>query len=376
MKPVQAADGTTSYAIDRPKAPYLKWERNNQINLGLDVSALNGRFTLGLDLYDKKSNDILLSVAQPAHIGWPELLKNAGSIRNKGFELTLAMIPLRTKDFNWTTNLILASNKGTFEKIPTLNGMQEQSGKFENQVFKMIEGQKLGTFWGYQYLGVWKTADMNEEVVTKDGQKTTNEKLYKTKSGLPRYRDVNKDGKLNQDDQGIIGNGQPLFNWGWNNNMRYKDFDFSFSIVGYHGFEIYNASRAISYGTVRGQSVDVVTPNPELLNRWTKDNEDTDIPGFVENKHPLVGFSDRFVEKGDFVKIKSITLGYTLPETFLNKIAFNNMRVYFSVQNPFHFTAYSGLDPEATLGTPLVQGVDWGAYPNGRNYMVGLNLSF
>lgn len=378
MTPVQGSDGTTSYVVDRPKSPYLKWERNEQINFGVDFIALNGRLTANIDVYNKLSKDILLSVAQPVHTGWPELLKNAGSIRNKGIEVTIGANPYRNDNFNWQSDLTLAHNKGVFETIPTPNGMQNQSGNYENKIFKMIEGEKLGTFWGYQYLGVWKTEDMDKTIELADGTTGTNQEIYGVVPGQERYRDINNDGKFNQDDEGIIGNGQPTFNWGWNNTLTFKDFDLNLFVVGYHGFDIYNASRAKGYGIHGATQTDAIAPIKELWNRWTPENQDTDIPGFVKNSSSIHNESarDRFVEKGDFVKVKSITLGYTFPITTLQKVGINNLRIYTSVQNPFHFTSYSGLDPEATLGSPLVQGVDWGAYPNGRNFLLGLNISF
>lgn len=379
MEPVRNPDGSTSYVIGRPKAPNLKWERNDQINTGIDFSILNGRITASMDYYNKLSTDILLDVAQPVHTGWPSLLLNAGSIRNTGVEFTFGAVVINNKDLKWNTDLTVSHNKGTFELIPTRNKMQKQAGLYENEIFKMIEGEKLGTFWGYQYEGVWKTSEMTEEVIGLDGKSLgkTNAALYGVVPGQAKYKDLNKDGLYNDADQGIIGNGQPMLNWGWNNSVSYKNFDFGLFIVGFHGFDIYNASRAISFGGITGQATDVVTPNPEFKNRWTPQNENTDIPGFVKEAKPLRGaYSDRFVEKGDFLKVKSITLGYNLSQKVCKTLSIDNFKIYGSVQNPFHITQYSGLDPEATLGQPLTQGVDWGAYPNGRNYIVGINLSF
>lgn len=377
MSPVRNPDGTTSYVVDRPRAPYLKWERNNQINAGVDASFFNGRLTANVDWYNKTSKDILLEVRQPAYTGWPSLLKNSGEIKNTGFEITLGGDPIVNKDWSWHTDVTLSHNKGTFEKIPTLNKMQNQAGKYENEIFKMIEGQKLGTFWGYTYEGVWKTADVSAvHHVATDGTNVTNAQFYGVVPGQAKYKDVNGDGKINTDDQGIIGNGQPTFNWGWNNSVKFRNFDFSLFIIGYHGFDIYNATKESGYGTLASIGADVVTPKRDLLNRWTKENEDSNIPGFVYVKTPTRGSNSRFVEKGDFVKIKSITLGYNLPSTICKSMKFNNLRVYGSIQNPFHITKYSGLDPEAALGNPLTQGADWGAYPNGRNFLFGLNFSF
>ena len=370
---------STAYKIDRPAAPFLKWERNDQFNVGVDFGILNGRVRLTADWYSKLSKDILLEVARPSHMGYTAILDNAGEIKNTGVEFTISADPFSDKEFSWHTDLTLSHNKGTFNKIPTANHRQQQAGNFQNQIFQMIEGEKLGSFWGYTFAGVWQEDDVNAPFVDANGQTNgkTNGEVYKVKPGNSKYVDVNKDGVYNDADQGIIGCGQPTFNWGWNNTFNYKNFDFSFFVVGFHGFDIYNATHQMGYNLIKSQQMAGVTPMRELLNRWTPTNTNTDIPGFVkggtENKD---FFSTRFVENGSFIKMKSITLGYTLPEATCRSLGINNLRVYASVQNPFHITKYSGLDPEATMGSPLVQGVDWGAYPNSRNYLIGLNFSF
>lgn len=380
MKPVKNPDGSVSYVVGRPAAPNLKWERNDQINIGTDLGFFDGRLSVNMDWYDKRSKDVLMEVQQPVHSGWNDLLKNACEIRNTGFEVTIGADPFNTKDFGWHTDLTLSHNKSTFENIPTLSKTQSQAGEFENLVFKMIEGEKLGTFWGYTNNGVWKTNEVNQEVTIKkangDVVTGTYASIYGVVPGQEKFKDLNNDGAYNEGDQGIIGNGLPTFNWGWNNTFRYKDFDLSFFVVGFHDFDIYNVTNQSGYNTINGIVVDNVVPKRDLLNRWTKDNENTDIPGFVFQKKPLKGFNSRFVEKGDFIKVKSITLGYNLPSALCKSLSFNDLRVYASVQNPFMITSYSGLDPEATLGSPLTSGVDWGAYPNGRNYLVGVNFSF
>ena len=137
-------------------------------------------------------------------------------------------------------------------------------------------------------------------------------------------------------------------------------------MIGYHGFDIYNYTRqARTIG---------LTPNPEMNNRWRPDNEAGYIEGFV--KTPTTRPSSLFVEKGGFLKVKSITVGYTLPKKALQKLRVNSLRCYASIQNPFLITKYSGMDPEVTLKNPLTSGIDWGYYPNGRNYMIGLDFSF
>ncbi len=381
MQSVVNSDGSVSYVVGRPAAPDLKWEKNNQINIGTDFGFLNNRLTFSIDWYDKRSKDVLMEVQQPAHTGWNDLLKNACEIRNIGIELTMSADPYASKEFSWHTDVTLSHNRGTFESIPTATRMQNLGTKYEDTVMKMIEGERIGSFWGFVNEGVWKTTDVTKEVtVIKNGvEKTgTYESIYKVVPGQERLKDMNMDGTYNEKDKTIIGNGQPLLNWGWNNTFTYKQFDFALFVIGMHGFDIYNSTNHFSYANSSGipGQVDVITPNPELLDRWTPDHEDTNIPGFIHPNKSVKAFNSRFVEKGDFVKVKSITAGYTLPQSICNILSINKLRVYASIQNPFLFTGYNGMDPEATLNKPLTSGVDWGTYPNGRNYLFGLNFSF
>ena len=382
MSPTTNTDGSTSYTVDRPSAPYLKWERNDQFNVGVDFGILNGRLRLTADWYSKLSKDILLEVAQPTHMGYGSLLRNAGEIKNTGVEFTISGDPFVSNDadgFSWHTDLTLTHNKGTYNKIPTYNHRQQQAGNYQNVLFQMVEGEKLGSFWGYTFEGLWQQADVDALWVDANGNTDgrTNGEVYGVVAGNSKYTDVNRDGVLNEEDQGIIGCGQPTFNWGWNNTFTYKNFDLSFFFVGYHGFDIYNATRQIGLNGITSAQVAPITPLNDWKNHWTPDNTNTDIPRWdgqgTENKNM---YSTHFVENGSFVKMKSITLGYTVPDRVCKELGITNLRVYASVQNPFHITGYSGLDPESTLGDPLIQGVDWGNYPNSRNYLIGLNFAF
>ena len=378
--------GKTVYTVDRPMAPYLKWERNDQFNVGIDFGTLNGRLRVTADWYNKMSKDILLEVAQPTHMGYGSLLRNAGEIKNTGVEFTISADPFVSKDpygFSWHSDLTLSHNKGTFNKIPTFDHRQQQDGNYQNELFMMVEGEKLGSFWGYQFQGLWQEDDVNAPFVDANGQTNgkTNGEVYGVVAGNSKFLDVNKDGVYNDADQGIIGCGQPTFNWGWNNTFNYKNFDFSFFVVGFHGFDIYNATQQIGFGTTAGgigsQQTAAITPMKLWLDRWTPDHTNTNVPRWDGQGTENQGmYSTRFVENGSFIKMKSITLGYSLPDRVCKNLNISNLRFYFSVQNPFHITSYSGLDPEATLGDPLIQGVDWGNYPNSRNYLFGLNFGF
>lgn len=385
MNPVVNSDGSTSYVVGRPAATDLSWERNQQLNTGFDLAILSGKVTLTADWYKKVSKDILLNVAQPDHTGWPSLLKNAGEITNSGFEVTIGATPISKKTLNWQTNLTLSFNQGIYSRIPTPSKMQAMgvTGISNNPlaIFQMIENQRIASFYGYTDEGVWKSNEVNQPVTitNADGTTTTGTyaSIYKVVPGQIKIKDLNGDGRYNFDDQSVIGCGLPKFNWGWSNTLQLKDFDFSVLLIGFHGFDIYNATDQSGYpGSLNGVAQDAVTPKRAFLNRWTNENEDTNIPGFVYVTSALQGFTSRFVEKGDFVKVKSLTIGYNLPAHICRNMNIESLRIYGSVQNPLLLTRYSGLDPEATLGNPLTSGVDWGSYPNGRSFITGLSFSF
>ena len=346
-------------STERIGTPNLRWERTQQWNGGIDFGAFNNRLTVSLDVYHKLSKDVLLEVDAPHYTGFSSRLENAAHILNKGFEITIGADPVSTKEFSWNTNITLSHNRGTIEELYSDKSYMVISGNYENKYFRNVKGQKLGTMWGYVSDGVWKSWELA------DAPKGTAAGSYK-------FKDIDGVEGISEDDQTAIGNGQPSFQWGWNNTLTYKNFDLGIFVMGVHGFDIYNYTREARFAS---GGLIALGPNPEWANRWTPENENTDIVGFVNGINALTP-SSQFVEKGDFVKVKSITLGYSLSNTTLSKAGISKLRVYASIQNPFLFTGYSGIDPEVTLKSPLTSGIDWGYYPNGRNYLIGLNFAF
>lgn len=358
----RGADDNLTLVTKRIGTKDLRWERTKQWNAGLDFGVFNNRLTFTVDVYDKLTKDALLDVTAPLFSGFKTRLKNAAEIRNKGFEITIGADPVATRDFSWNTNVTLTHNEGVIE---SLDGDLEYaiiSGGYQNDYFRNIKGEKLGTMWGYVSDGVWKTSELADAPQGTD-------------AGSYRYKnlDGSEDKQITVEDQTIIGNGQPSFQWGWSNTFTYKNFDLSLFVIGVHGFDIYNYTRAARLGV--GDNPIELGPNPEWLNRWTPENEDSDIAGFITKRNSKKSVS-QYVEKGDFVKVKSITLGYNLPQSALKRMKISSLRVYASVQNPFLFTSYSGIDPEVSLKSPLTSGIDYGYYPNGRNYLIGLNFGF
>lgn len=357
-------DGSLVILTEELGASNLRWERTIQWNGGIDLGFFNNRLTFALDIYDKLTKDALLKVVAPSHTAFPNRLMNAAEISNKGFEITIGSDPVVTRDFSWNTNITLSRNKSVIENLHADVEYAVISGGYQNDYFRNIKGEKLGTMWGYVSDGVWKSWEIEQGLAPAGTQAGS----YKFKN-----LDGDEEGKITTEDQTIIGNGQPSFQWGWSNTLMYKGFDLGFSVIGVHGFDIYNYTREARFGS--GQNPIVLGPNPEWLNRWTKDNENTDIAGFITARNARTP-SSQYVEKGDFIKVKSITLGYTLPSALLRKAGISNVRIYGSIQNPFLITDYSGIDPEVTLKSPLTSGIDYGYYPNGRNYLFGLKFAF
>ena len=344
-------------SLKRIGNPNLGWERTEQYNIGLDFGLFNNRLVFNVDLYHKLSKDVLINVNVPLHTGQETKLANVAHILNKGVEVTVNMTPVAVKNITWNSVLTLSHNQGTFKKFSDDIDMIMPSGGYENDYFRYIKGGRIGTIWGYQYEGIWKMAEVSG----------LPESENRPEAGSYKFKNLDDNPLITIDDQCVIGNGQPKFNWGWSNTINWKNLDFNLFMIGYHGFDIYNYTRQVR--TIG------LTPNPEMYKRWRPDDESGYLEGFI--KTPTGGrISSLFVEKGDFVKVKSITVGYTLPQKVLQKLRVSSLRCYVSVQNPFLFTGYSGIDPEVTLKTPLASGIDWGYYPNGRNYMLGLNFSF
>ncbi len=359
-------NGQTAYTLV-PGNPILKWEKTHQHNYGIDAAFLNGRISFTFDYYDKKTKDAINTVVLPADTGLSSGLRNAAEISNKGFEVTLGVTPLTTKDFYWKTDISLAHNKAKIEKLGDIDSdFMEIGTGWGNSFYRYFAGEPIGAIYGLQSTGVWSTEEYNNPDIKKPTSPTVRPGSYK-------YVDQDDSGTIDADDYVIIGNGQPKFNWGMNNSFTYKNFDLNIFLIGFHGFDIYNYPRA--------RLTSSLSPFPELAERWIAGkNENAVIAGFGKDRDAITSpetvASSTFVEKGDFVKLKSITLGYNFSKDLLSKINLSAARIYFSIKNVCTITKYSGNDPELSISNPLRPGLDMGTYPSQREYLLGLNVSF
>jgi len=359
-------NGQIAYTLV-PGNPILKWEKTHQHNYGIDAAFLNGRISFTFDYYDKKTKDAINTVVLPADTGLSSGLRNAAEISNKGFEITLGITPFTTKDFYWKADISLAHNKAKIEKLGDIDSdFMEIGTGWGNSFYRYFAGEPIGAIYGLQSTGVWSTEEYNNPNIKKPTSPTVRPGSYK-------YVDQDDSGTIDADDYVIIGNGQPKFNWGMNNSFTYKNFDLNIFLIGFHGFDIYNYPRA--------RLTSSLSPFPELAERWIAGkNENAIIAGFGKDRDAITSpetvASSTFVEKGDFVKLKSITLGYNFSKGLLSKINLSAARVYFSIKNVCTITKYSGNDPELSISNPLRPGLDMGIYPSQREYLLGLNVSF
>ncbi|WP_075590825.1 SusC/RagA family TonB-linked outer membrane protein [Labilibacter marinus] len=362
--------------LGAPANPDLKWETTTQTNVGFNSSFFEGRLTLDFDYYHKNTTDLLYGVPFPRFAGVPrkswnqpaEQLMNVGEMENKGYTVDLRGIIFSSKDFMLELGANMSYNNNTFvgfsgvladEERIALSNSQAGSSMNGIQVFYLTPGHSLGDIHGLDYLGTWKQSEASQAA------------LYNALPGHPKYLDVpGEDGsvdyKYSNDDARVLGNGLPKYNVGFSVNMVYKNFDLSALFQGALDFDILYIDKFMTQNYMISKRMD---------NRYTSQNE-SDIWSHYDSF--VTASSTDYLEKGDYLRLNNLTLGYTLPESVIQKIGLSNCRVYANGQNLFTITGFSGLDPSVTsTGTEdLKQGVAWGAYPIPRTFSLGVNLSF
>ena len=338
----------------------LTWETTSQTNIGLDIGLFNGRASLSVDAYAKNTTDLLLDVPVPDTNGGGFIRQNLGEIENKGFDIALSGTIIESEDFQWNSNLSFSYSKN---EVVDLGGVDEIQGSFgsvdgKGRTWNRIQvGEPIGQFWGATFLGTWKSTD-NIPVNSAGNPVAV--------PGDARYA-TDADGNMTF---GAIGNGTPTTFWGFNNTLNYKNWDFNIFFQGVHDFDVLNAVQGIIVGNTGNQRSFLAA---DQLNQWTPTNE-TDIPAGGENE---IG-STRFVEKGDFIRLSNLSVGYTLDDVWNSD---TTLKLYVSGQNLLLITDYSGYDPEHTSrpadnagNVDVAAGINAGAYPNPRTISLGIKV--
>jgi len=373
-------NGTTVQALtpNQPSNPDLKWESSYQTNLGVDLGLFDGKVSFAFDYYNIDTKDLILADNGIAsYLGYydPEILTNAGEVNNEGFEISINTRNITTDDFRWTTGFIFSKNKNTVVSLVNDSdyfGNGAPSYFSVNNTYVLREGEEVGLFYGYKYAGVYQGGSMPDGTVAIAGAQAGDPLFYDIAD-----KDGNFDGSLNEDDKTIIGNPNPDFTWGLTNNFIYKNFDLSIFFQGSQGGEIFNMTNVQLYNG------DANTTKDYYKNAWTSSNTNTNDPRVGNNSNREM--SSRFVEDGSYVRLKNISLGYTLPSDLAGKMGVESVRFTASAQNLVTWTSYSGLDPEVnyfgsdgdnSTSSNTVRGFDFGNYPTVRSVSFSLNVTF
>jgi TonB-linked SusC/RagA family outer membrane protein len=345
----------------------LRWESTTQTDVGLDAGFLNDRVSLTLDLYYKKTSDLLFDITLPFNSGYASAQGNVGNIENKGIELTIGGNVLEGP-LTWRTDLNGSANRSKVLALSTANQVFGPLLTFDYRWRgNLLEvGQPVGVFYGYQTNGIFRS----EEEVQGSAQPNA-------KPGDVRYVDANGDGVVNRDDRTVLGNPAPKFIYGWTNTLSFKNVELFFFFQGVYGNSVLNATRRDLYSNQPRHNLS----RDVLYDAWNTDNPNGTLPrigtgaGYIATP-TSDEYVDFFVEDGSFLRLRNIRLGYNIP--FKNTPVFKSARVYVAAQNLFTLTKYTGYNPEVNdRGQSAVnQGIDFGAYPLARTYMLGLNVEF
>ncbi|WP_294627081.1 TonB-dependent receptor [uncultured Bacteroides sp.] len=360
---------------------HLTWENTETYNIGLDISLLNGRLTFTADAYVKNTNDVLLPIPYAGSTGISGLsIQNAGQVRNKGFEFSANYRGSIKNKFNYYIGANISTEKNEVKKITaggnnmTISGYSAH-GQGGRGINMFQEGHTMSYFNLIETDGIFRNAEEIENHKTADG------KLIQSGAqvGDIRYKDWNGDGVINSDDQHDVGNPFPDFTFGFRLGGDWNNFDFNLFFDGMVGNKIYNYPRyRLESGNFNGNY------STTLANSWRPDNQNTDMPRFTtETSDNKWAYTDRWLEDGSYMRLKTLDIGYTLPKHLLNKLKLNNVRIYTSMENLFTLTKYSGYTPDlgesgVDIGTTynvFSRGIDQGRYPLPRTISFGLQVN-
>jgi TonB-linked SusC/RagA family outer membrane protein len=347
----------------------LKWESTRQFDLGIDFGLLKQRIIFTADYYYKLTYDLLLSTPIPTTSGFATTLLNVGNISNRGFDFDVRSVNT-TGALRWSSSLNLSINTNKVTNLNTSTDILLLGGSL------LRTGLPIGTFYGYIFDGIFQSDEEAAKSAVLVGQEqTASNPAAIAKAGDRKYRDINGDGKIDAGDRTILGTAQPKFTWGLNNTLSYKNFDVSFFFQGSQGNKIANFN-SFSLLNFTGQNNVLAEAG---LNRWTPQNPGNQYPRAYASGSLDVGiFSSAIVEDASYLRLKNVTLSYTLSRSILQRAKIQSVRVYISASNLWTLTDYTGYDPEAnTYGqsTTLI-GIDNGGYPQSKVYQVGATLSF
>lgn len=337
--------------------PSLTWEKTTSTNIGLDLTFLKSRITIIADWYYKKTKDVLVRMPIPNTSGLDYISLNVGDMENRGFEFNVTSRNVISGDWRWNTDFNIAFNRNKVLNLGNDPNVQIPAGEiYQRGNASLVKaGHPLGSFFGYIAKGI-------------DPQ-----------TGNVIYEDLDKNGEINPGDRAFIGSAQPDFIYGMTNTVSYKNFDLSVFFQGSQGNDIFNGARIETEGMYDSRN-----QTTAVLRRWRNPGDRTDVPRAIRNDVANSYISSRFVENGSYLRLKAVTLSYRFAENLIRRAGMSQASVYVTGHNLLTFTKYTGFDPEvSTYGNDsnsniknIAQGIDYGAYPQSRVLIIGLNVTF
>ena len=347
----------------------VKWETSEQIDLGFDARAIDGRLNINFDWYYKTTKDWLVVAPILATAGTGAPYINGGDVKNTGVEVGLSWSDRIGKDLHYYVNVNGAYNHNEVGNIPTedgiIHGTDGNGQLYDNstEFYRASNGRPIGYFWGYKTAGVFQNQqDINDWIASGNGVLQSD-----VQPGDVKYYDIDHNGVINDADKVNLGNGMPDFTYGFTLGFDYKGFDFNVTANGMVGNDIVQAYRNVGTKTANYTT--------EVLSRWTGEGTSNKYPRVTENNINWQ-FSDLFIHDGSFLRVSNVTLGYDFVKILKTQL-FSQARLYFQIQNALTFTKYNGMDPEIGYGVnSWASGIDLGYYPRPRTILVGVNLKF
>ncbi len=361
----------------------LTWETAAQFNVGYDLGLFNNRVELILDYYDKTTRDLQMYSNIPFYTGFSNAYRNIGKLRNSGFEISLNTVNFNSKKFTWTSNFNISFNKnkvlGLSDDEDYLLSSVGWGVNFNSTPLYIAEiGQPAAQFYGYKWDGNYQYDDFNEVsegvYVLKDEITTNGMSRDKIQPGDIKYRDLNDDKVVDSEDLTVLGNAYPIHIGGFTNEFRYKSLTLNVFFQWSYGNKIMNANRMLFEGnTLTAQNFNQYA---SYIDRWTPENQNNTLYR-TGGQGPIGVYSDRTLEDGSYLRLKSVSLTYNLPDKIIKRLSLKNLSFNLSSQNLFTLTNYSGMDPEVSVrNSALTPGFDYSAYPRAKNLVLGVKATF
>ena len=367
----------------------LKWETTYQANIGVDLAFVNDAINLTVDLYSKQTHDMLIPTPTAGRTGYREQWQNIGRVDNEGFEIQLSTRNINKRDFKWTTDFNISHNKNTVVDLGLLDFIPVYiNGAWIQDIGRVVVGGSLGEAYGYVFDGIYQVGDFtwqedsNPDIPPEDRDYTLRPGVVsvpgiKVKPGSHKFKDLNGDNKITlDDDRKAISSSEPLFFGGIGNTFEYKNFDLNIFFEGSYGNEVFNESKFRLEGGITNSYMNV--SKEFYYNHWTIENHSNTYGDYAdaEINPTAILASDYYVEDASYLRLSSLSIGYSLKQKTLKALNLNSARIFVTGNNLYTWTNYSGFDPEVNSGNKLLSGVDRISYPRARTILFGLSLSF